>query len=325
VFSAEGNVIPDIYNPGSITVDENHIYITQRVEVFIYSKKDLKLLYKFGKIGEGPQEFKQSPLPWIPSINIYLKDNQLMINSTGKVSYFSQKGEFIKESTTGRDARYIPVGEKYIRMQYLTENRVDFISADLVDANFKKLKRVCSYKFPAQQGKKRDPLLLARMSSYFIRYVYDDKFVFPSDTNTIHIFDAEGNEITSFTPDYTKVPIDNAMKKRFDQYFSNHLYKEIYLNEKRQNLIRLPDYMPIFKDYRLADNKIYILSSFKKQGKYETFIYDFSGKLLKKTFLPLLESDEITSLYPFDIKDNKIYQLVLDEDEDQYMLCITDI
>jgi hypothetical protein len=83
--------------------------------------------------------------------------------------------------------------------------------------------------------------------------------------------------------------------------------------------------MPIFKDYRLADNKIYILSSFKKQGKYETFIYDFSGKLLKKTFLPLVESDDITTLYPFDIKDNKIYQLVLDEDEDQFMLCINDI
>jgi hypothetical protein len=81
--------------------------------------------------------------------------------------------------------------------------------------------------------------------------------------------------------------------------------------------------MPIFKDYRLDDDKIYILSNFKKDGKFETFIYDFSGKLLKKTFLPLVESDILT-LYPFTIHDGKVYQLVSDED-DQFKLRISKI
>jgi hypothetical protein len=73
----------------------------------------------------------------------------------------------------------------------------------------------------------------------------------------------------------------------------------------------------------LDDDKIYILSNFKKDGKFETFIYDFSGKLLKKTFLPLVESDILT-LYPFTIHDGKVYQLVSDED-DQFKLRISKI
>jgi hypothetical protein len=163
------------------------------------------------------------------------------------------------------------------------------------------------------------------MASYFDRYAYKDLFVYPTESNSIKIFNSYGKEVTSFTPNYTKVPINDALKKKLDEFFSNDIrYKQPYLIDKDRNLISLPEYMPIFKDYRLADDKIYILSNFKKDGKFETFIYDFSGKLLKKTFIPLVESDMLT-LYPFYIKDNKIYQLVMDEDEEEFRLHITEI
>jgi hypothetical protein len=321
---AEGTVLPEIFNPLAIKVDGDHIYITQGVEVFIYSKKELKLITKFGKAGEGPREFKKSPLPWIPSVNIYLKDDNLLVNSLGRVSLFSKKGEFISENQTGADARFIPIGKKYVRMQYTVNEKLHVISADLINADFKKEKNICQYVFPAQEGKKRNPLLLVRMNSYFDRLVEDGKFVFPSDTNEIWIFNDKGEKIVSFTPEYSKVPIDSAMRKRIDDFFTNHLFKEVYLREKSQNLIFLPKFMPVFKDYRLDQGKIYIFSNFKKENKYETFIYDFSGKLLKKTYLPLLESDSIMSLYPYDIKDNKIYQLVFDEEDDQFEIFITE-
>ncbi|UCH94731.1 MAG: hypothetical protein JSV88_31340 [Candidatus Aminicenantes bacterium] len=325
VCPAQDRVIPDIYKPESITVDENCIYITQDVEVFIYSKKDVKLVKKFGKAGEGPREFKKIPAPWIPSITLYLKGDQLLINSLGKISLFSKDGEFISETPTGTQARYIPVGDKYIYMHFMFDDKVTYIAADLVDANLKNKIELCRFKFPAQTGKKRDPILMARMSSYFDRYAYKDKFVFPTDNNNIRIFNSHGKEVTSFTPPYTKVPINGALKKTIDEFFSKDIrYKMPYLADKNSNLIALPEYMPIFKDYRLADNKIYILSNFKKDGKFETFIYDFSGKLLKKTFIPLVESDMLT-LYPFYIKDSKIYQLVLGEDEEEFFLRITNI
>jgi hypothetical protein len=82
--------------------------------------------------------------------------------------------------------------------------------------------------------------------------------------------------------------------------------------------------LPIFNFYRLADNKIYIFSNFKKDGKYETFIYGFDGKLVKRTFL-FLEDLDILNVCPFDIKNSKIYQLVYNEDEEKMKLIITKI
>jgi hypothetical protein len=325
VYSAGEAAIPDIYKPDSITVSENYIYITQDVEVFIYSKKDMKLIKKFGQAGEGPREFKKLALPWFPSISLYLTDDKLLVNSIGKISFFSKEGEFINETPTGNQARYIPVGDKYIYMYFTAEDKVDYIAADLLDANLKNRIKLCQFKFPAQGGKKRDPILMARMATYLDRYAYKDKFVYPTDDNSIKIFNTDGKEVASFTPDYTIVPINDALKKELDDFFNKDIrYKQPYLIDKDRNLIFLPEHMPIFMDYRLADDKIYILSNFKKDGKFETFIYDFSGKLLKKTFLPLVESDMLT-LYPFDIRDNKIYQLVMAEDEDEFKLHITEI
>ncbi len=325
VYSAGEMAIPDIYKPESITVNENYIYITQDIEVFIYSKKDMKLIKKFGQAGEGPREFMKIPSPWFPSISLYLTSDKLAINSLGKISFFSKEGEFLKETPTGTQARYIPVGDKYVYMHLTAEDKVTLIAADLVDTNLKKINTLCHYKFPGQAGKKRDPILMARLATYFDRYAYKDKFVYPTDTNSIKIFNSDGKEIASFTPDYTKVPINGVLKKTIDEFFTNDIrFKRPYLNDKGRNLISLPEYMPIFKDYRLADDKIYILSNFKKDGKFETFIYDFSGKLLEKTFITLVESDMLT-LYPFSIQDNKIYQLVLDEDEEEFNLHITEI
>ena len=325
VCSAGEVAIPDIYKPDSITVNENYIYITQGVEVFIHSKKDMKLIKKFGQAGEGPREFKKSPAPWFPSISLYLTNNKLLINSLGKISFFSKEGEFLNETSTGTQARYIPVGDKYIYMYFTAEDKVQYIAADLLDVNLKNRIKLCQFKFPAQEGKKRDPILMARMAAYLDRYAYKDKFVYPTDSNSIKIFNSDGKEIASFTPNYTKVPINDTLKKTIDEFFTNDIrYKQPYLIDKDRNLISLPEYMPIFKDYRLADDKIYILSNFKKDGKFETFLYDFSGKLLKKTFIPLVESDMLT-LYPFDIKDSKIYQLVMDEEEEEFKLHITEI
>lgn len=325
VCSTGDVIIPDIYKPDSITVNENYIYITQDIEIFIYSKKDMKLIKKFGQAGEGPREFKKSPTPFFPSISIYLTSDKLVINSLGKISFFSKQGEFLNETPTGTQARYIPVGDKYIYMHFTVEDKVSYIASDLMDANLKKIKTLCQYKFPAQAGKKRDPILMARLAAYFDRYAYKDKFVYPTDNNSIKIFNSVGKEVTSFTPNYTIVPINSELKKTIDEFFTNDIrFKQPYLIDKDRNLISLPEHMPIFKDYRLADDKIYILSNFKKDGKFETFIYDFSGKLLKKTFIPLVESDMLT-LYPFYIKDNKIYQLFMDEDEEEFKLHITEI
>ncbi|MCP4213127.1 MAG: hypothetical protein GY765_00655 [bacterium] len=50
--------MPELMNPGNIFVDNTQLYIVERATVIIYKKKDLTLVKKFGKEGEGPAEFK---------------------------------------------------------------------------------------------------------------------------------------------------------------------------------------------------------------------------------------------------------------------------
>jgi hypothetical protein len=58
-----GKVVPLTQSgkPNSITVDKNHVYITDQGSIAIYSLKDGKLKKTFGKKGEGPGEFRLLP------------------------------------------------------------------------------------------------------------------------------------------------------------------------------------------------------------------------------------------------------------------------
>ena len=58
IFAARVIPFPELLSPELIRVDENKIYITEKANIYIYSKKDFKLVKKFGKKGAGPEEFK---------------------------------------------------------------------------------------------------------------------------------------------------------------------------------------------------------------------------------------------------------------------------
>jgi hypothetical protein len=89
-------------SPELIRVDENKIYITENANIYIYSKKDFKLIKKFGKKGAGPEEFRigfANGMLWISVI-----PGCIFVHSIGKISYFTTEGKFLKRF-------YLPVKE----------------------------------------------------------------------------------------------------------------------------------------------------------------------------------------------------------------------
>ncbi|MFC2146666.1 hypothetical protein ACFLRT_04815 [Acidobacteriota bacterium] len=77
-------VIPlaNLSRPTAVEVSKDNAYIVDGIHVYIYSLTDFKLKKKFGRIGEGPQEFKS----WIL---LYVKPDHIFINSPNKISYFN--------------------------------------------------------------------------------------------------------------------------------------------------------------------------------------------------------------------------------------------
>lgn len=92
-FSVKGvtkHHLPQLDKPENIVISNGQILITQFPKVFVYSQKDFKYLFDFGKKGEGPQEFAQY-------IRIQKKKGKIVVGSHMKLSYYTLDGKFIKE------------------------------------------------------------------------------------------------------------------------------------------------------------------------------------------------------------------------------------
>lgn len=70
-----------------------------------------------------------------------------------------------------------------------------------------------------------------------------------------------------------------------------------------------PDYFPAVKRILIRDQLLYVLTFKKQDNRYEFFIFDLEGKLLKKSFVPLKDRRFMIP-YPFEIHKNKLYQMV---------------
>jgi hypothetical protein len=84
--------------------------------------KDFALKRKFGKPGQGPQEFAPTPGS-TGSLTIYPQTDSIVINSPGKVSFYTKDGKFIKEmkfSAGLMGGFYQPIGSQFAGMSFLT-------------------------------------------------------------------------------------------------------------------------------------------------------------------------------------------------------------
>ena len=95
-FAEKVTVFKELLKPSRIYLDHDRIFITERTKVNIYSLKDYKLIGTFGQKGEGPGEFR------IPFYIHPLKD-RLMIDTPGKISYFTKDGKLIGEVKSKSD------------------------------------------------------------------------------------------------------------------------------------------------------------------------------------------------------------------------------
>ena len=71
----------------------------------------------------------------------------------------------------------------------------------------------------------------------------------------------------------------------------------------------------------INNEKLYV-RTYKKSGeKTEFFILDSKGKLLEKVFIPIYERNR-RNYYSYSICDGKVYQLIENEDTEEWELHI---
>lgn len=312
--------LPDLLQPELVRLDETQMYITEGINVYIYSLQDFRLLKKFGKRGEGPQEFisgRGIMMMWLT-----VQPDHLFIHTINKISYFSKKGVFIKEKKINLYFGSVihPIKNRFTGIGFPNEKGTRYWTINIYDADLTKVKEIYRYERGFYPDRDID-LTTIRLPDFC---VYDQK-IFVADTvktGTIFVFDFNGQHLYSIKPEYEKVEITREKEKRMRHNFSVGRRKDFY--EAYKPRIKFPDYFPAMRFMIAADGKLYIMTYKTKDDKTQFLIYSIEGKYLESVFLPVTDM-EVRYFCPFTIKNNKIYSLYDNEDTEKWELHITTI
>lgn len=318
--------MPQLGKPNSITVDKNHIYITDQASIAIYSLKDFKLEKTFGRRGEGPGEFRLLPQDKI-GLRIVVAEDYILVNSTGRLSFFTKTGEFKNQVNIKDPAQFLkPLGEKFVGFKRVRADKILYLTINLYDPQDLQLqKEIFRKEYYGQMDDIPDCLHFAMSMKEESRrgalyQVYDNRLFVEGKNSEIHVFDSSGNKLYTLRHDYEKIKIPAAFKQKVLAFFEKR-YPTIYRIAKQKG--EFPAYFPI-RYFHVADNKVYVLTFKSQEGKSEFYILAAKGKLLKKIMVPFQDA-EFLQAYPYTIGKGKCYQLVENPDTDEWELHIHEL
>ena len=140
VCAAKVVEIPGILKPTTILIENDQLFITESAAVYIYSLKDFSLQKKFGKQGQGPQEFSINPMR---GIRLNIQPDEILVDCTGKIVYFTREGNFKKEIRTPPIfSQYMPTGGKFVGIGIGSGKQGPVFVVNIYDSNFKKEKEI---------------------------------------------------------------------------------------------------------------------------------------------------------------------------------------
>jgi hypothetical protein len=325
VLAAEVIAIPGLGKPDSLTLFKGNLYITDRGSISIYSLPDAKLVKTFGRAGEGPGEFKISPIDKI-GLRIVVRQENILVNSWGKLSIFTRDGTFIQEkkvTVNSATQLFKPLGKKYIGFNRANRDGVNYYLVNFYDPVTLQKEKEIHRNISFVTGNSLDTMRLALLFKQDTRrgpifHVYNDRLFVEGEDCRIFVYDQQGNKLCSFTVhDYEKLEITADFKKKVMAYLEKRL-PTAFIRVKQNG--RFPKYFPL-RSFRVSDGKLYV-QTFKSEGKKSEFYkFDLEGKLLRKVMVPFQES-EFLRAYPFAIDKGKIYQLIENDDTEEWELHI---
>jgi outer membrane protein assembly factor BamB len=329
-LTAEVITLPGLGKPDSLTLFKDRLYITDQEKIYIYSIQGSKpvLIKTFGRAGEGPGEFKVSAIDRI-GLRIIFRQENIMVNSWGKLSTFSKDGTFIEEKKVllTPHAQFLkPLGNKYVGYIRANLDNVNYFFVHFFDPlTLQKEKEICRMKgYIANNSIDIMWIALAFKNDTRrgpIYQVYNDRLFVEGEDCRIFVYDQQGKEIRSFSVhDYEKLEITEDFKKEVMAYLEKRA-PNISRSAKRNGYF--PRYLPL-RSFRVDDGKIYVQTFKREKEKSEFYIFDLDGKLIRKVMAPIRESEFLVD-YPFTIANGKIYQLTENDDTEEWELHIDNI
>ncbi len=311
-------VMEEVLKPRFITMDEKQLYISETdATVSIFNADNFKFIKKFGKAGEGPKEFLR--IAFVTP----LKD-KLLINSLGKISFFSKDGVYQNEIKSPGGAAagfgFLPIKGGYVVNGRTGDDNGIFTVINFFDKKLVKVRELARVKM-AEKG-------------YAKINVLSSNIPFQVHKNTIFIPEEKGFVVNAI--DSTGKHLFKIERKDYKQRkFTNKVEKELRDLIKKQspqqyeiikNRLLFPKYFPIFSFfYKDAKTEMIYLFTWKFEDEnFECFIYNMKGEFQKRVEVPF-KMQAALQPYPLNIYNWKVYQLIDNDETENWEMHITDI
>lgn len=324
VFGERLAVLPEINKPSfDVVMDGDRFYVVEGPRIFVYSLNDYSLLYQFGRRGEGPGEFKVGV---DDHVYIVPQSDHLVIESEGRLSYFTRDGQFQREVKVPLRGYNLlqPLQDKMVGFsdEMDKESKTYYKILYIFSSDLRKEKEVCRSKHNYQQSG------FTLLRGTFLFKVHKEKIfvTYWGGDFIMDCFDREGKLLYRIE--------DKAFKKRktcsedirkIHDYFKKY-HEDFYARSKA--MIHIKEYWPAIGTFFLDGDRIYFLTYVGRkteQGEeWLVYIYNTQGKFIKKLYLPLKEQD-IWQVYPATFYRGKLYQLLENLETEEWELHATEI
>jgi hypothetical protein len=324
VFAAKLGTLLEILKPDLFEISDDDIYILEGATISIYSLKDLSLKTKFGQKGEGPGEIKLSDY-YINKIFIY--PDHILVDSLGKILFFSKKGRLIKETkkTLNLIMQLAPVGKNFvIKRLDRTDGKVEFVTLGVYDSKMKLIKEIYRQISPIQVGK------TDMIPDGLFFCVIDDKIFVEESTRGffIEVFDHQGKKLYQIEKDYEKVKVTEKDKEEVMRLYKMDPWVRHMGFENVKKIIKFNffDSYPAIQGIRPYGEKIVVRTFRKVENKEEFIIMDLKGQELKKIYMPPVEiapnfaENNGIDIQLYTIYKNKFYYLRDNQDDETWEL-----
>jgi hypothetical protein len=332
LFSDKVGTLPEVMKPDNITIFGNELYIVEGATIYIYSLKDLSLIRKFGKAGEGPGELRATP--FFPT-RITVSSDFILGETRSKLVYFSKDGKLIKEKRKPNNLvmGFIPIGKNFVATRmHQEEDKLIYNCTRVYDSDLKEIKELYRQKW-VQQGIQPPAIKLYMIMDFTNYRVYDDKIFIEESAKgfVIEAFDKAGNKLYQIKKDYEKIKVTDEQKEEIINRFKEDPVIKIQANQqggwneiKKLFTMIFPEAFPAIQDIGISNNIIYVQTYKVINNKEEYLVLDLKGNIVKKVFIPKFEGTPIMARILgaklHTIKNNKLYYLTENIDEEEWEL-----
>jgi hypothetical protein len=309
-------VFPQLYKVSHLAVDDEQIYICQELNIFIFSSEDYRLVKKFGSPGEGPGEFREYT-------QVFPRQDHLVVNSAGKISFYSKGGTYLREIKTpsAKVRLFTPLGSGYVADGYTEGKQGRFHQTiNLYNHNLAKIREI--YRSPGRTLAYAKGGKINLMYTPFSRYrVAGTSILITHADGSIMVYEKSGQPSTTIKGDYEKIPLQEKHKRALvDSLLLANPGKRSSYNEWKKRL-SFPPYFPPIQLFQVSEDKVFVLTH-KRVGQLgECYIYNVHGKLLKHTMVPIMDYNP-KDPFPLALHKGTLYQICENQEAEAWELHI---